>query len=342
MSQTILFIGGSLNQTTMMHAIARHLSDHHCFFTPFYADDWLADLSRIGALDFTILGGAHRRSTEQYLAQQRLPVDFGGASHPYDLVVTCTDVLVQKNLRGKKIVLVQEGMMEPAGLVYHLVRNFSLPRYLANTSVTGLSGAYDVFCVASPGYRDLFMRRGADPRKIVVTGIPNFDHARAYLDNDFAQHGFVLAATSCARETFKWDDRLRFIARAREIAAGRPLIFKLHPNENIARACDEIRSHAPEAAIYVDGNVHHMIANCEVLITQYSSAVFTGIALGKEVYSYLDIDELRQLAPIQNGGTSAYNISEICRDMLHKPRGIWAYSWDTPPAPGYASANRAY
>ena len=30
------------------------------------------------------------------------------------------------------------------------------------------------FCVASEGYRDLFISKGVKPEKIYVTGIPNF------------------------------------------------------------------------------------------------------------------------------------------------------------------------
>jgi hypothetical protein len=37
-----------------------------------------------------------------------------------DLIVTGTDVMTQKILRGKRVVLVQEGMTEPEGLAGHL------------------------------------------------------------------------------------------------------------------------------------------------------------------------------------------------------------------------------
>ena len=43
-----------------------------------------------------------------------------------------------------------------------------------------------------------------------------------------------------------------------------------------------------------------MIANCDALVTQYSSTVFVGLALGKECHSYWDLDELRRLMPVQN------------------------------------------
>jgi hypothetical protein len=47
---------------------------------------------------------------------------------------------------------------------------------LAGTAATGLSDAYHAFCVASEGYRDFFIRKGARPEKIIITGIPNFDN----------------------------------------------------------------------------------------------------------------------------------------------------------------------
>ena len=107
------------------------------------------------------------------------------------------------------------------------------------------------------------------------------------------------------------------------IAQGRPLIFKLHPNENIARARREIQQYAPEARIYDTGNTNHMIANCDVLITQTSSVTFVGLALGKEVYSDLNLDELRRLMPMQNGGSSAVHIAEQCQKLLTAPRPAW-------------------
>jgi len=317
MRKNILFICGSLNQTVMMHKIAENLDEHNCVFTPFYADGMLGILSKMGVLDFTILGGRHRRNTEQYLHQHGLPVQLGGGSIDFDLVVTCTDLIIQRNLRGKKLVLVQEGILMQEGRVYRLVRRLGLPRFLADTATTGLSHAYDVFCVASTGYRDLFIKKGVSNDKIAVTGIPNFDHAASYLDNDFPHRNFVLVATTCTRETFKLDNRARFIQEAKRIANGRKIIFKLHPNENFARARREIERIAPDALVYEDGNVHHMIANCDVLITQYSSVVFTGLALNKSVHSLFDLDMLRSLLPLQNGGDSARNIAEVCERVLY-------------------------
>jgi len=65
--------------------------------------------------------------------------------------------------------------------------------------------------------------------------------------------------------------------------------------------------------VYQHGNTSHMIANCCELITQYSTVVYTGIALGKPVHSYFNVDELKRLAPVQNGGRSSGNIAQICR-----------------------------
>lgn len=321
MTKKILFICGSMNQTTMMHKIAQHLGDFECYFTPFYADGLIGFLSQKGWLDFTILGGNHKRSTEAYLQQHNLPVDWAGKTNDYDIVVTCTDTLVQKNIRGKRLILVQEGMTEPEGFLYWLVKLFKLPRWLANTATTGLSDLYDIFCVASPGYRDLFIKKGVRAEKILVTGIPNFDDAASYLENDFPYHNFVLAATSSARETFQKDDRIGFIRKARAIATERniPLLFKLHPNENQSRARREIQQYAPEAIIFEQGNLNHMIANCQVLLTQYTSAIYIGLALGKEVTSYFDIGELKRLVPIQNGGASAEKIAEVTRQLANTP-----------------------
>ena len=319
MTANILFVCGSLNQTTMMHKISVHLESFNCYFTPFYADGVIGLAAKAGLADFSILGGRHRRATEDYLRKEKLPVDPGGRQRNYDTVVTCTDLIVQNNIRGKRLMLVQEGMTESENFSYFLVRNLGFPRFVANTAATGLSNAYDVFCVASEGYRDLFARKGVNPDKIVVTGIPNYDHAAQYENNDFPHRGYVLAATSSIRETLKWDDRDRFLQQVRQIAAGRDIIFKLHPNENAKRALREIRKYFPDAPIYTEGNAHHMIANCDVLIAQTSSVVFTGLALGKEVHSYLDQEVLKKLLPLQNGGKSSERIAEVCRQLTYTP-----------------------
>ncbi len=313
----VLLICGSLNQTTMMHAIGKHLGARYdCFYTPYYTDGPLRHLKPMGLLDMTIMGGPMRALTDRYLADQRVPLDVEGRDGPYDLVLTCSDLIIQKNIRDSAIILVQEGMTDPEDLSYRLVRKLRLPRWLASTSTTGLSLAYEKFCVASEGYRQFFMRKGIPSSLLEVTGIPNYDNCKALLDNDFPHRNYVLVCTSDTRETFKRDRRRPLIEKCVRIAAGRPLIFKLHPNENVERSRAEIEKWAPEALVFHEGKTDHMIANCDVLITQYSTVVYTGLALGKECHSYFDIEELRKLVPWQNGGTSARNIASVCMEVL--------------------------
>src|SRR6202142_637998 len=322
MTENILFICGSLNQTTMMHKIAQQLEGHNCYFTPFYADG-LEDLAaRMDLLGFSVLGGHHLKSTRAYLAANLLPVDLRGEKRNYELVVTCSDLIVQKNIRRKRIVLVQEGITEPESWLYKPVKWFKLPRYLANTATTGLSDAYDVFCVASQGYRSHFIKKGVRPEKIAVTGIPNFDDLADSYRNDFPHHDYVLVATSPLRESFRRDDRNAFLRKCVEIAAGQPMIFKLHPTEHAERATKEIHRFAPDARVYVQGNVNHMIANAAVVITQQSTCTFVAVALGKEVHTNLDVQELKHLMPIQNGAVSAQRIAGICRRLLNTPMSL--------------------
>jgi hypothetical protein len=312
----VLFVGGSLNQTTMLHRVARELFEHECVFSTFYADGLLRFLAERGRLDFTTLGGRAKRMTEDYLREEDLAVDTRGEAGPYDLVVMGTDLVVPRNVRGRPLVLVQEGMTDPEDWRYHLVRRLGLPRFLANTSMTGLSGAYAAFCVASPGYRDLFVRKGAPADRIVVTGMPNFDDAASFLANDFPHRGYVLGVTSCLRETLKPEDRPGFIRRCVAVAGSRELVFKLHPNEDWDRARREIRDLAPRALVFAEGNTNHMVANADVVVTRYSSVVYVALALGKEVHADVDLATLRALLPIQNGGTSARRIADICRGLL--------------------------
>ncbi len=316
MVKRILFICGSMNQTTQMHQIARNLSEFKQAFTPYYSDGALELLRRMRRLEFTIMGNRISRRCLQYLRDEKLAIDYKGRRGPYDLVVTCSDVFVQRNIRSNLVVLVQEGITDPEDRNFRLVqRHRWLPRWLAGTAATGLSDAYQTFCVASEGYRDLFVRKGARAEKIVVTGIPNFDNCERYRDNTFPHRGYVLVCTSPLREILRGEDRKAFILRAVEIARGRPMIFKFHPSENMARATAEVNKHAPGALAFASGSAEEMIANCDVLITRYSSTVFVGLALGKETHSDFPMDELRRLMPVQNNAAAA-NIANVCRRVI--------------------------
>jgi hypothetical protein len=312
----ILFICGSMNQTTQMHQISRHLAEHEHAFTPYYCDGMHEVLRRMGMLEFTVIGNKLANRCRNYLLDQNLAIDYGGRSGPYDLVLACSDVYLPRNIRRTPMVLVQEGITDPEEFTYRLVRRFRfLPLWIAGTAATGLSGAYWRFCVASEGYRDFFVRKGADAAKIVVTGIPNFDNCDRYRVNAFPHHGYVLACTSPLRELFRGEDRPAFIRKVLAIADGRPIIFKLHPNENVERATREINEHAPRALVFSAGSAEEMIANCDVLITRFSSTAFVGIGLGKETHSDVDMEEMRRLMPIQNNA-SAKNIANVCRELL--------------------------
>ena len=318
MKKKVLHIGGTLNQITQVHQIARELPEYEHYFSPQYCNAILGIFQKWGWLDFTAPGRPWVRRIRQYIADHGLNLDAGGVAGPYDLTLITTDLIVPKNIRDGKVILVQEGMTDPENLMYHLVKLFPfLPRWIASSSTNGLSDQYDYFCVASEGYRDLFIEKGAHQEKIVVTGIPNFDNCRKFLKNAFPLSDYVLVCTSDARETMKFENRPRFIRRAVEIAGGRQLIFKLHPNENSAVASKEIETYAPGSLIYTEGPTEEMIANCSVLITQYSSVVYVGMALGKEVHSYFDLNELKKLLPLQHA-SAARNIARVCRYALEE------------------------
>jgi hypothetical protein len=316
MKKKIFFICGSMNQTTQMHQIARHLDAYDHAFSPFYVDRFDAFLKKLGMIEFTVAGNKLSNRCRDYLRNQGLPIDESGRNRPYDLVVTCSDVYLQKNIRGNRMVLVQEGVTDPETFMCHLVSRFRfLPLWFAGNALTGLSDAYQKFCVASEGYRDFFIKKGVRPEKIVVTGIPNFDNCRQYSSNTFPYKGYVLACTSALRETLQFENRRAFIQKAVEIAGSRQLIFKLHPGEKHMRATREINKYAPGAMVFSSGNAEEMIANCDVLITRFSSTALVGLALGKKTLSDFNMEKMRRLTPVQNG-SAAMNIAGVCRRLL--------------------------
>lgn len=312
----ILFICGSINQTTQMHQIASELPEHDHAFSPYFGNRDFEVALRLGALESTIGGDKLRERCFDYLRAHDLPVDDRGAAGGYDLVFHCSDLLTPDLVRRTPSILVQEGMTDPESLLFPLVKRFpALPGWLAGTSATGLSDSYDRFCVASPGYRDLFAGRGVRPEKMVVTGIPNFDDCARYRANDFPHRGYVLCCTSDVREVFWYEDRKAFIEEAKRLAAGRPLFFKLHPNEKLPRALSELSRWAPEARVFTTGSAEEMVANCDALLVKYSSLAYVGVALGKEVHSFFPDEELRRLLPLQHGRAAA-SIAAVARELL--------------------------
>ncbi len=316
----VLFIGGTINHTTQVRQIAAELPDCDHAFTWYYGNGFLELLRRAGRLENTAMGDKLRARCLAHLKEHNLPLDLNGQRGPYDLAITCSDLSIPRNIRGRPLVLVQEGMTDREDFVFRMVKALRLPPWVTvDSSATGLSHAYDRFCVASEGYRALFERKGVPREKLVVTGIPNFDNCDRFLKNDFPHRGYVLVCSSDIRETLRWENRSGFIRKVLNIAAGRQIIWKLHPNEKVAQARRELAMLAPGALVFEKGNAEEMIANCDVLVTQFSSTAYVGLALGKEVHSYFDVDELRRLCPVQNGRTSAWRIANVCRELLGLP-----------------------
>jgi hypothetical protein len=313
--QKVLFICGSINQTRQMHQIAAQMGDIDAWFTPYYVTGILSLWKRLGFLEMSIGGYKLGKRCLDYLHDNKLSVDEGGKNGGYDLVVTCTDQVVPNNITAP-LVLVQEGMLDPINFIFHLHKALRfVPRWMAGTAATGQSMAFQKFCVASEGYRDYFVKHGIDRDRIVVTGIPNFDNCARYLKNEFPHSGYCLVCTSDARETLKFDNRQAFIDHAKAKARGKQLIFKLHPNEDVERAKREIAEWAPGSLVYTDGSAEEMVANADIVICQYSSLAFVALALGKELHSYFDQEELARLLPIQNRD-SASRIAFVCREVL--------------------------
>jgi hypothetical protein len=320
MGNKILFITGSLNQTSQMHQIAQHLTQYDCWFSQFFTDSpFLNGLIKYTSLgNNTIFSGQFKENSERYLSANGLQIDYQAKKNKYDLVVYCSDLHVPKRMREAKTVFVQEGMTDKFTLLSKAVKTLRLPLILSGgTALNGTTNICDIYCAGSEGYKSQFIKRGTDADKIIVTGIPNYDNISQFTDNDFPYKNYVMVATTDMRETFRLENRPAFIRKAVKIADGRKLLFKLHPNEKFERAEAEIRKHAPAGTlIYRTGNTNHMIANCSELITQYSTVVYVGLALGKKVHSYFKLDELKRLAPVQNEGTSAFNIANICLKLL--------------------------
>lgn len=320
----VLHIVGSLNQTKQLFKISQFLPEFDHYYTQYFGSGkvfkWIAES---GMVDFTVLGtnSTFRMNQKEFLESIGAKYDYRGTTlgNTYDLVFICSDLMVPKEIRYSKIIFIQEGMTDPISWRSRFFRKIGLPAWMVgDTSLNGCSNTCDIYCVASAGYAGFFSSMGTDSRKIVVTGIPNFDDAISLLKNDLEIRDYVLVCTSDLRETGRKDNRIAFLHGCKKIAKGRDIVFKLHPNEKKDRAESEIKTVFGESArIFAKANTDHLIANCDELITQYSSVVYIGMALGKKVHSYFSMKELQERMPLQNGGTSAQKIASIGKSFVY-------------------------
>ena len=313
----VLFVCGSPNQTGQMLQISRALPEVEAWYTPYYADrPHHFGILKVGWFEPAINGHKRRGICADELNRRGLRIDLGAERNDYDLWICPNDAIVPDGISRIPWILVQEGIMEqPNWRTWVWRKTRLMPRGIATTAVFGLTKQYEKFCVASEGYRAQFLAGGISPEKLVVTGIPNFDDFARFKDNDFPHHGYVLVCTSDGRETMMKVDRPALLKRSVQIAAGRQLVFKLHPNENRERATREILAIAPNALVFADGNAEEMVANCDVLITEHSSLTFCGLALGKEVHTNLPLEQVEALLPVQNR-RAAEEIADVLRGVL--------------------------
>lgn len=320
----ILCLGGSLNQTSQLHLISQYLStDHDIYFSQVFGDGFFYKfMAESGISDNTVLGknSSFNLKSLEYLKENNAKYDYRGNTLgiDYDLVIVSTDLVFPSSFKSKKTAWVQEGMIDPLKPSGKWIKRFHLPLYFtSDTSLNGTSNKADLYFAMSAGYKKYFNKHGTNANKILTTGVPNFDNIEELKHNDIELKDFVLVATSDIRELGGNEDRLDFIKQCLKIANGKKLIFKPHPNENINRAISEINMIAPNAEILTSKNLDFMIANCDTLITQFSSCVYLGLVLEKKVYSYFPIEELEANKPIQNKGTSAQIIAGILEKYLY-------------------------
>ena len=73
MKKKILFVCGSMNQTTQMHQIAGYLTDYDQYFSSFFSDGILGSASEAGLLEFTIMGRKRSERSLEYLRSDLFP-----------------------------------------------------------------------------------------------------------------------------------------------------------------------------------------------------------------------------------------------------------------------------
>ena len=321
-----LFLCTTRYNASALRRVAEALPELDCWFSPFYSSSTASYqlMNRLGIVAKTPLSPKFQQSVIQGMRSLELPLDIG-ARNNYDLVVLGNDFYMPQNLRHTSPkVLVQEGWLWP----YHWRRRLStmmrLPPITAGANGSGLSCDYDYFCVASASYHDALASSGVPQERLVVTGLPMLDDVCRELNpliNETSELNYVLLATHPGREYFEGERRHQLLRRARYIAAGRPIIVKLHPHEKESRARNEIERWLPEARISEEGDIRPLIANCSALVTTYSTVSFYALLIGKPVFSSYRSTDIAKLLPEQNGEAS-HRIAAVCRAALTDARHV--------------------
>lgn len=321
--KNILCFVGSRNQTSQLHEISKYLEDdYNIYYTQIFGSGFFYKfLAEAGIFDNTVFGrnSSFTLASQEYIRNHNLKYDYRGLSKgiKYDMALVSTDLILPKTFKGIKTIWVQEGMIDPLSKSSIWVKKMNLPAFsTGDTSLNGTTNKADIYCSMSNGYKNYFSKYGTDKDKILTTGVPNFDNIKSHNQSKYPESNFVLLASSDIRELGGNDDRIYLLQKTRDIANGKKVIIKPHPNENLERFKSEIFSVIPNAEIITEPILDTLIAHCDTLITQFSSCVYVGLVLGKKVYSYFPIDELESKKPIQNNGKSAEIISTIAREFI--------------------------
>jgi len=320
MKKNILFIGSTVDQIKVMHTISDHLNPvHNCFFTPFYLDNVVSKLGLSRQLENIVFGKNYREDIFDYIQNNDLKLDECGESNHYDLVVTFSTLIIPKNIRNSRIVLLQDLMNEPRNFMAYFTKWFKFSSYLNKPSSINLFERYDVVCVASPGYRKRFIRNGADPDKIALTGIPEFTTFPDTLPDDVLQRGVVHLVTLPLWGSLEKEYRKDLQMNLNWIADGRPIYFKLLPTDQPIIATRKIKNTLLNVRVFTGSRNHLKNIYERGLISKRTACLFTASVIGDKLHIFADAEVLRHLKPYQNSTASAEKIANVCKNLMVVP-----------------------
>src|SRR6202012_5055514 len=129
MRKKILFITGSINQTSQMHQISHFLPDYDCWFSQVFSETRISKFLEkyTNIIEGTVMSEQCRENSEKYLRERGMQIDYKAARNKYNLVVFCSDMVVPANIRQPKTIWVQEGMIDKLTLVSRIVKALGLP-----------------------------------------------------------------------------------------------------------------------------------------------------------------------------------------------------------------------
>jgi hypothetical protein len=237
-----------------------------------------------------------------------------------DVIVTIDD----RSPFGKTVNVISNSLGVPTLIVQHgIVHDQAIEGEICS----------DKYAVFGYAFKDILIKRGGDPDKIVVTGQPRFDilvnkkyDKKLIYEklNINREKGIVFFASTDLSDTEK-EMTVRGLFEAMKDFPDKQLVIKPHPSDDGEMFEDMIRELDPNAII-VYSDLYELLHACDVLLTTWSTVGLEAILIDKPVIVINLMDIAAASTYVEKGAAleakNAKDIKRTLKMVLYDPKTI--------------------